>query len=276
MRSDRQARLESAVREHRVVFAVVAPVVGAASLLAGATGFLPPAVAFSPVALVLGTLLLRLPLVAGIAPLLDRRALALVAGLCGYTYLIEAVGVQTGWPYGAFSYGVELGPMVGGVPVALPLFFVPLVMNAFLLVVLVLGDAASDARVRVPAVVLAVLAVDAVLDPGAVALGFWSYAGGGVYYGVPLSNYAGWVLSATVATLALDAAFDVTALRERLAACEFALDDMVSFVLLWGVVNLAFSNWVPVLVTLGFVAALVTSGRVDVAFARPRGRWGRE
>ncbi|WP_435102155.1 bisanhydrobacterioruberin hydratase [Halarchaeum sp. P4] len=268
-----ERRLEAFVEANRLTLAVVAPVMGALSLLAGAYGFLPPEIAFSPVALVAGTLMLRLPLVAGLAPLLDRRAVGALAGLCAYSYGIEYVGTTTGWPYGAFAYGVELGPMVAGVPLALPLFFVPLVVNAFLLTVLVLGDAAADWRLRVPAVVLVVVGIDAVLDPGAVALGFWAYGGGGVYYGVPLSNYAGWVLSATVAALALEAAFDVAPLRRRLETCAFVLDDLVSFVLLWGLVNLAFANWLPVLGALLLVAALWRAERFDVALRRPvRGR----
>jgi putative membrane protein len=45
--------------------------------------------------------------------------------------------------------------------------------------------------------------MDAVLDPGAASLGFWVWPQGGVYYGVPLSNYAGWLLSGTLATALL-------------------------------------------------------------------------
>ena len=45
--------------------------------------------------------------------------------------------------------------------------------------------------------------MDAVIDPGAAALGFWVWPGGGAYYGVPLSNYAGWLLSGILATALL-------------------------------------------------------------------------
>lgn len=265
--------LDAFVTENRLTLAVVAPLVGACSLIAGAKGYLPAAIAFSPVALVAGTLMLRLPLAAGLAPLFDRRAAGALGGLCAYSYAIEYVGTATGWPYGEFAYGVELGPMLAGVPLALPLFFVPLVVNAFLLTVLLLGPRAADRWVRLPAVVLLVVGIDGVLDPGAVALGFWTYADGGVYYGVPLSNYAGWVLSASVAALALDRAFDAERLRSRLDACAFALDDLVSFVLLWGLVNLAFANWLPVLGALALVAALWRTERFDVALEWPvRGR----
>jgi putative membrane protein len=106
-----------------------------------------------------------------------------------------------------------------------------------------------------------------VLDPGAVAVDFWEYAahpdGVGGYYGVPASNYAGWVLSATVAVVAFDVAFAREGLLERLEACEFMLDDMVSFVLLWGSINALYGNWIPVVLAAGFGVGLLATDRFD-------------
>ncbi|MBD3171894.1 carotenoid biosynthesis protein, partial [Candidatus Bathyarchaeota archaeon] len=39
------------------------------------------------------------------------------------------------------------------------------------------------------------LFVDLVIDPAAVHIGFWKYSSGGVYYGVPFSNFIGWLLT---------------------------------------------------------------------------------
>jgi len=111
--------------------------------------------------------------------------------------------------------------------------------------------------------------MDIVLDPGAVALGFWSFGEGG-FYGVPLTNYAGWVLSATVAVFLLDASLDRDALLRRLESCEFMLDDMVSFVILWGGINLWFGSLVPALVALLFGAGLVRAERFDARLLDPR------
>jgi putative membrane protein len=101
------------------------------------------------------------------------------------------------------------------------------------------------------------------LDPGAVAVGFWAYADGGVYYGVPLSNFAGWVLSGTVALVGIDLAVDRAALRRRIRTCEFALDDLVSFVLLWGTINVVAGNWAALAVTAGLLGLLALAGRLD-------------
>jgi putative membrane protein len=211
---------------------------------------------------------MRSPLVVGILPLVGRRAAAALGVLVAYSYGIEYLGVHTGVPYGDFFYGVDLGPTLFGVPVGLPVFFIPLVMNAYLLVVLLLGPVADSRPVRIGSVIAAVLAMDLVLDPGAVALGFWVYPGGGVYYGVPLSNYAGWVLSATVAVVALDVAFSRERLLDRLVETEFMLDDLVSFVILWGGINAWFGNWAAVAVAAAFGIGLVRTDRFDSRLLR--------
>jgi putative membrane protein len=258
-----QSRLDGLVYDNRFTVAVVFPVVGAVLLVASAEGVLPPPLAFDPFLILLGTLVMRSPLLVGMAPLIDRRAGLGVAALAAYAYAVEFVGLRTGLPYGEFHYVVDLGPTVGGVPVGLPVFFLPLVCNAYLLCLLLLGDRARAAAVRLPAVVATVVAMDLVLDPGAVALGFWVYPGGGPVYGVPLSNFAGWVLSATVTVLVLDAVLDRRALLARLDACAFALDDLVSFVLLWSAINVWFGNWGAAAVGGLFGIGLLRTDRFD-------------
>jgi putative membrane protein len=259
------ARLERLVDANRVTIAVVFPLVGAGLMLASAGGWLPPVLAFNPLLLLGGVLVMRLPIAATLAPLLDGRLALGLAAVSAYAYLVEFVGLATGVPYGEFTYGVALGPMLpGGVPLGLPAFFLPLVLNAYLLVALALGTRWSLARVRLPATVAVVLAIDLVLDPAAVALGLWSFPAGGAYYGVPLSNFAGWLLSASVAVGLVDLTVDRGALRARLDRCPFALDDLLSFVLLWGVVALAVGAWLPVALTVGFALALGRLGRLDL------------
>ena len=256
-------RLEEFVRTHRFTIAVVVPLVGALLLVASAEGFLPAAVAFHPGLLLAGLVVMRLPLLVGILPLVDRRAVGLLLLASAYAYSIEYVGIVTGWPYGSFSYGVGLGPMVAGVPVALPLLFLPLVVNAYLLTLVLLGPGAHSPFRRFPVALGLVLAIDLVLDPGAVSLGFWTYADGGAYYGVPLANFLGWALSGSVAVAVLAAAFPIDRLLERLDACEFFLDDLVSFVLLWGAINALYANLIPVGIALVVAAGLLRSERFD-------------
>ncbi|WP_262178219.1 bisanhydrobacterioruberin hydratase [Haloarcula laminariae] len=270
---DRQAataRLDAAVREHRFTIAVVFPLVGAVTLLASAEELLPPPLAFNPLFVLFGTLVMRLPLVAGVAPLLDRKATAALAALTAYSYGIELVGVRTGWPYGDFAYGVDLGPMLfGEVPLGLPVFFFPLVLNAYLLVLLLGGERSESPWLRLPATLATVVLVDLVLDPGAVAIGFWTYESQ-AFYGVPWSNYLGWLLSGSVAVLLFDFGFDRAGLRRRLSDCEFMLDDLVSFVLLWGGINLFYANWMPVALAALLGAGLLKTDRFDFDLSETR------
>jgi putative membrane protein len=268
-----EREFDAFVTRNRFTIAVVFPLVGAVLLVASAQSLLPPPLAFNPYLVLTGVLVMRLPLVAGLFPLVGRRGAALLFVLAGYAYGIEYVGATTGLPYGEFAYQIPLGPMLSDtIPLGLPVFFMPLVLNAYLLCLLLLGERARSALVRVPVVVAAVVAVDLVLDPAAVALGFWAYESGS-YYGVPWLNFAGWVLSATVATMLVDAAFDRTALLDRVRSCPFVLDDLVSFVLLWGAVNAFYRAWVSVAVALLFAVGLVRLDRFEFAvFRRVPGR----
>lgn len=267
-RQELERRFDTLVEENRFTIAVVFPLVGAVLLLASAEGLLPAILTFNPYLVLMGVLVMRLPLVAGLLPLVNRKAVAALSLLTLYAYGIEYIGTTTGFPYGEFTYDIPLGPMLFDIiPVGLPVFFLPLVLNSYLLCLLLLGNRANSLFVRLPAVIATVLAVDLVLDPAAVALGFWSY-GGGVYYGVPLSNYAGWVLSATVATALVDIAFDGTELVRRVRSCPFMLDDLVSFVLLWGAVNAVYGAAIPVAIALLFGVGLVQLDRFDFAVWR--------
>ncbi len=270
-RQEAEPWLDTFVNENRFTIAVFFPFVGAIMLLGSAEGwsFLPELLQFNPPLILFGTVVMAAPLIVGVLPTIDRRALFGIGLLMSYTYFIEYVGVSTGWPYGEFVYGVSLGPMIAGIPAALPVFFLPIVVNAYLLCVLLLGDRAASRLVRLAVVIPAVVTMDVVLDPAAVSLGFWSYEGGGVFYDVPLSNYAGWVLSATVAVGVLDLTFDRLALETRLRTCDFMLDDLVSFVILWGLINVWFGNWAAAVVAAVFGLAILRTRRFDAGLLRP-------
>ncbi|EFW92726.1 carotene biosynthesis associated membrane protein [Haladaptatus paucihalophilus DX253] len=265
-----EARLSALVRENRFTIAVVFPLIGAALFVVGYEAWLPAWLARNPFLIIFGTLVMRSPLVAGLTPLVDRRAGIALLLLTAYTYAIEFLGVTTGFPYGKFHYVLELGPMLfGTVPAGLPVFFFPLVLNSYLLCLLLLGPRADSRLARFAASLAVVVVIDLVLDPAAVALRFWAYADGGAYYGVPLSNYLGWVVSGAVAVGLVELGFDWRALRDRLDSCEFMLDDMVSFVILWGAMNLYFEHWIPVVVAALLFVGLRKIDRFDFAVFRP-------
>ena len=255
--------LDNLVRENRFTIAFVFPLVGAITLLASYEGVLPDLLSYNPFFILFGTLVMRLPLLAGIKPLIDRKAAAGLTLLVIYSYVIEYIGVKTGFPYGSFSYGIDLGPMIlGKIPLALPIFFIPLVLNAYLLILLLKPERVKKFYYRITAITGAVLFLDLVLDPAAVAINFWNY-GSGIYYNVPVSNYLGWILSASVSVLVLDFCLNREKLIERLEECEFMLDDMVSFGLLWGLINLYFANYIPFILSILLLHGLAKVDRFD-------------
>jgi putative membrane protein len=119
-----------------------------------------------------------------------RRAILSLLALSAFAYAIESFGVATGFPYGRFFYGDALGPTVAGlVPFLLPVSYVPLVVGA------VAAAWGGPRPLHIAFSALILVWMDTVLDPGATSLGFWVWPGGGAYYGVPVSNFAGWLLS---------------------------------------------------------------------------------
>jgi putative membrane protein len=148
----------------------------------------------------ISSLLIALPALAAlVAHLGPRRAAAAALVVSAFAYAIESVGVATGFPYGPFSYGDALGPKLFGlVPYLLPVTYVPLVIGA---AAAAWGPGRLASRIIIAALLLVL--TDGVLDPGATALGFWTWIEGGPYYGVPLVNSAGWLLSGTVSAALL-------------------------------------------------------------------------
>jgi bisanhydrobacterioruberin hydratase len=171
-----------------------------------------PNVPGAGIASFISTLLIALPSFVALWRFLGPRgAILSLLSLSAFGYAIETSGVATGFPYGLFYYGDSLGPKIAGlVPYLLPLSWVPLVLGAVAATAPVAPTAPEDEDVPRRRRVLWILyaavlltLVDGVLDPGAASLGFWVWPEGGPYYGVPVSNYLGWLLSSSLAAAIL-------------------------------------------------------------------------
>lgn len=141
-----------------------------------------------------------------------RDALILWVLLGVLALVIETSAIITGFPYGHFGYSDLLGfRLFGLTPWTVFLAWTPLVLAAFaiarrLIEVKPLAISyqllASIIRIALTAMLLVIF--DLVLDPGAVKIGFWRYEGGGVFYGVPVSNFVGWLFSGAIAGVVLE------------------------------------------------------------------------
>ncbi|SEU13289.1 carotenoid biosynthesis protein [Paenibacillus sp. NFR01] len=118
---------------------------------------------------------------------------------------VEWVGVHTGHLFGSYGYSEILGPLLYGVPVTLGFAWIAVVCNA---VLLCRDFGLSGWRLRLLRAVQvgswAVL-LDLVLDPVAHARGFWTWRDGGGFYGVPVSNFGGWLIAGSLLSLFLPA-----------------------------------------------------------------------
>ena len=194
------------------------------------------------------TSLIALPAALALFRYLDvRRAALSLFAVSLFAIAIEAIGVATGFPYGRFYYGDALGPLVFGlVPYLLPVSYAPLVIGA------VAAAYRADARRYGPwalrSAALLVL-MDGVLDPGAAALGFWVWPDGSAYYGVPLSNYLGWLLSGTLASALL-----LSTGRWRERPLPGLLDSAIIAMAFWTGVSVFSGLAIPAL--LGFIVLI--------------------
>jgi uncharacterized membrane protein len=115
------------------------------------------------------------------------------------SYLMEEIGVRTGWIYGAYHYSGMLGPKLGDVPALIPLAWFMMIYPSWVVArAIVRGlDTRSAAGIAGQAAIAAMTmtAWDTVMDPGMAAAGNWVWERGGSYFGVPLQNYFGWLLT---------------------------------------------------------------------------------
>ncbi len=133
-----------------------------------------------------------------------RDAILLLVVLGFLALVIETCAIMTGFPYGHFGYSDLLGYRVFGyVPWTVFLAWTPLVLAAYAIASRLAGGSRLW-PVRIALVAVTLVLFDLVLDPGAVKLGFWHYAAGGGFYGVPLTNFAGWIFSGAIAAFVIE------------------------------------------------------------------------
>jgi putative membrane protein len=121
------------------------------------------------------------------------RALGAATFVVVATALVEKLGTTTGFPFGAYDYTGALQPTVAGVPVIVPLAWFAMGVTA-----LEVGHHVGSRVVAVVVGALGLTAWDLFLDPQMVDAGYWEWEADGAYQGIPLTNYAGWILTGLV------------------------------------------------------------------------------
>jgi putative membrane protein len=184
-----------------------------------------------------------------------KRSAALLGGLGLFALIIEGVGVATGYPYGSFNYSEGMGWKVAGlVPWTVAFAWTPLLFTAVSAVLYFLPAKDSTGVIVRRSLMVAVLLVlmDLVLDPGAVATGLWAFASPGRYYGVPWTNFAGWLLSGYVGAFLFHKALPSGQMRLPLG------------LLISGSFSLVF--WTGVVAAMGFVIPTLLGSALTIFF----------
>ena len=121
------------------------------------------------------------------------------------SWIFEEIGVVTGLVYGPYHYTSTLGPWLGSVPVLIPLAWFMLIYPSYVVANLIadawpVGTPGGRGHLVRLALVGALLmtAWDLVVDPilSGPTVGAWVWERGGPYYGVPVQNFLGWIVTA--------------------------------------------------------------------------------
>ena len=218
-----------------------------------------------PLHIVLGAAAMHATLHATLGP---GPAWTFLALGCTLSLGMELLGTGTGWPFGNYSYTFGLGPKVfGRVPLAIPLSWTYIAACSWILARRALDRLSPDAPrwVEIALATWLLTAWDLVLDPAMAhpdqRLSFWVWHTRGTYFGMPLANLAGWLLTGTLILSAFRARFPELRVERVPVALPLAVY----------LVNLAFGAvlcaavglWTPIGLALlaGVVPALAAWGR---------------
>ena len=136
------------------------------------------------------------------------RTATAATGIAAATAAVEHLGTTTGVPFGGYTYTGALRPQVAGVPAIVPLAWFAMAVPAREAAHAALGVRSNPVS-RVALGAVALTAWDLFLDPQMVGEGYWRWARVGRYRGIPLSNFAGWLLTSLGVMTVLEVALPV-------------------------------------------------------------------
>ncbi len=133
-----------------------------------------------------------------------RATAAFFALGAAISWAYEQIGIATGLVFGAYHYTNYLGGKLGDVPVLIPLAWFMMIYPSYVVANLLVegrptGTPSGIVRlVRLAAASAVVMtAWDLVVDPilSGPSVKAWIWETGGPYFGIPIQNYFGWLLT---------------------------------------------------------------------------------
>lgn len=131
--------------------------------------------------------------------------LVFLASMVVVVNVLENISIGTGFPFGNFHHTAASGPQIFNVPIITGFAYFSAGYVAWILASTLLGesDVETDrlSLLSTPIVAMFILTGwDACIDPiGGTVARNWVWEDGGGYYGVPISNYLGWMLTTWLA-----------------------------------------------------------------------------
>lgn len=136
------------------------------------------------------------------ACLYGRRGIALFTIIClGCASILESLSLRTGFPYGHYVFTEVMGPKLFQLPILLALAYLGIGYSAWILANLILSGAtkrfASLNLLVKPLLASAIFtAWDLSMEADWATLDrAWLWRDGGVWFGVPLTNFLGWLFT---------------------------------------------------------------------------------
>jgi len=117
----------------------------------------------------------------------------------------EVLGSKTGFPFGVYNYTDTLQPQILGVPVEVPLGWLMMMPPSWAVAQSIADRVNPPWRfpIFITLSALAIMVWDLLMDPMMVDWGMWAWQNPGGYFGIPWSNYLGWLLISGLITLLL-------------------------------------------------------------------------
>jgi uncharacterized membrane protein len=128
-----------------------------------------------------------------------RRTAFIAVGIILITWIIEAIGVATGFPFGRYYYTEKLRPQLLNVPLLIPLAWLMMLPPSW-----AIAQRITKQQNGIKFIILSGLAFtvwDLFLDPQMVKWGLWVWEKPNGYFGIPFTNFLGWFVSAIFITL---------------------------------------------------------------------------
>lgn len=176
-----------------------------------------------------------------------KRGLLILVSLGFYALLIESSAIHTGFPYGDFIYNDLLGGKVFGLtPWTVAFAWPPIILLTYWFA-RVRHEKNEKFKIWFSTAFDAML-IDLVLDPAAVNLGFWNWREPGFFYGVPIVNFLGWLLSCFIGAIILHYLWGDKKVPESIAYSGLAI------LWFWTIANVFMIQIIPAVVGFALLA----------------------